>query len=147
MKILVRNKYVNKIEKYLGKDTIIVLTGQRRVGKSYILKMIRDIKGQDDNNNIIYIDKEKKSFDHIKTYQDLNSYIDAHYQNEKMNYILVDEIQEIEEFERTIRSYITETNAEVIVTGSNAKMLSKELSTIIGGRYKEMYELQNLANA
>ena len=56
MKILVRNKYVNKIEKYLGKDTIIVLTGQRRVGKSYILKMIRDIKGQDDNNNIIYID-------------------------------------------------------------------------------------------
>lgn len=139
MKILVRNKYVNKIEKYLGKDTIIVLTGQRRVGKSYILKMIRDIKGQDDNNNIIYIDKEKKSFDHIKTYQDLNSYIDAHYQNEKMNYILVDEIQEIEEFERTIRSYITETNAEVIVTGSNAKMLSKELSTIIGGRYKEIY--------
>lgn len=139
MKILVRKKYVNKIEKYLGKDTIIVLTGQRRVGKSYILKMIRDIKGQDDNNNIIYIDKEKKSFDHIKTYQDLNSYIDAHYQNEKMNYILVDEIQEIEEFERTIRSYITETNAEVIVTGSNAKMLSKELSTIIGGRYKEIY--------
>ena len=139
MKILVRNKYVNKIEKYLGKDTIVVLTGQRRVGKSYILKMIRDIKGQDDKNNIIYIDKEKKSFDHIKTYQDLNSYIDAHYQNEKMNYILVDEIQEIEEFERTIRSYITETNAEVIVTGSNAKMLSKELSTIIGGRYKEIY--------
>lgn len=144
MKILVRNKYVNKIEKYLGKDTIIVLTGQRRVGKSYILKMIRDIKGQDDNNNIIYIDKEKKSFDHIKTYQDLNSYIDAHYQNEKMNYILVDEIQEIEEFERTIRSYITETNAEVIVTGSNAKMLSKELSTIIGGRYKEIY-IQSLS--
>lgn len=144
MKILVRHKYVNKIEKYLGKDTIIVLTGQRRVGKSYILKMIRDIKGQDDNNNIIYIDKEKKSFDHIKTYQDLNSYIDAHYQNEKMNYILVDEIQEIEEFERTIRSYITETNAEVIVTGSNAKMLSKELSTIIGGRYKEIY-IQSLS--
>lgn len=144
MKILVRHKYVNKIEKYLGKDTIIVLTGQRRVGKSYILKMIRDIKGQDDNNNIIYIDKEKKSFDHIKTYQDLNSYIDAHYQNEKMNYILVDEIQEIEEFERTIRSYITETNAEVIVTGSNAKMLSNELSTIIAGRYKEIY-IQSLS--
>ncbi len=144
MKILVRHKYLNKIEKYLGKDTIIVLTGQRRVGKSYIIKMIRDIKGQDDNNNIIYIDKEKKSFDHIKTYQDLNSYIDAHYQSGKMNYILVDEIQEIEDFERTIRSYITEPNAEVIVTGSNAKMLSKELSTIIGGRYKEIY-IQSLS--
>lgn len=144
MKVLIRNKYLNKIEKYLGKDTIIVLTGQRRVGKSYILKMIRDIKVKDENNNIIYIDKEKKAFDHIKTYQDLNSYIDTHYQNGKINYILVDEIQEIEEFERTVRSYITEPDAEVIVTGSNAKMLSKELSTIIGGRYKEIY-IQSLS--
>lgn len=144
MKVLIRNKYLNKIEKYLGKDTIIVLTGQRRVGKSYILKMIRDIKSKHENNNIIYIDKEKKAFDHIKTYQDLNSYIDTHYQNGKTNYILVDEIQEIEEFERTVRSYITEPDAEVIVTGSNAKMLSKELSTIIGGRYKEIY-IQSLS--
>jgi predicted AAA+ superfamily ATPase len=141
MEILVREYYLNKIEKYLGKDTIIVLTGQRRVGKSYTLRMIRDIKAKDENenNNIIYIDKEKKAFDHIKTYQDLNAYIDAHYQAGKMNYILIDEIQEIEEFERTVRSYITEPDAEVIVTGSNAKMLSKELSTIIGGRYKEIY--------
>ena len=144
MKALIRNKYLNKIEKYLGKDTIIVLTGQRRVGKSYILKMIRDIKVKDENNNIIYIDKEKKAFDHIKKHQDLNSYIDTHYQNGKMNYILVDEIQEIEEFERTVRSYITEPDAEVIITGSNAKMLSKELSTIIGGRYKEIY-IQSLS--
>ena len=139
MEILVRQNYVDKIEKYLGKDTIIVLTGQRRVGKSYTLRMIRDIKAKDENNNIIYIDKEKKAFDHIKTYQDLNTYIDAHYQTGKMNYILIDEIQEIDEFERTVRSYITEPDAEVIVTGSNAKMLSKELSTIIGGRYKEIH--------
>lgn len=139
MEIVVRQHYLDKIEKYLGKDTIIVLTGQRRVGKSYTLRMVRDLKAKDENNNIIYIDKEKKAFDHIKTYQDLNTYIDAHYQVGKMNYILIDEIQEIEEFERTIRSYITEPDAEVIVTGSNAKMLSKELSTIIGGRYKEIY--------
>ena len=139
MEILVRQNYVDKIEKYLGKDTIIVLTGQRRVGKSYTLRMIRDIKAKDENNNIIYIDKEKKAFDHIKTYLDLNTYIDAHYQTGKTNYILIDEIQEIDEFERTVRSYITEPDAEVIVTGSNAKMLSKELSTIIGGRYKEIH--------
>lgn len=139
MEILVRQNYLDKIEKYLGKDTIIVLTGQRRVGKSYTLRMIRDIKAKDENNNIIYIDKEKKAFDHIKTYQDLNTYIDAHYQTGKMNYILIDEIQEIDEFERTVRSYITEPDAEVIVTGSNAKMLSKELSTIIGGRYKRIH--------
>ena len=139
MEILVRQHYLDKIEKYLGKDTIIVLTGQRRVGKSYTLRMIRDLKSKDENNNVIYVDKEKKAFDHIKTYQDLNAYIDAHYQVGKMNYILIDEVQEIEEFERTVRSYRTEPDAEVIVTGSNAKMLSKELSTIIGGRYKEIY--------
>lgn len=139
MEILVRQDYMNKVEKYLGRDTIIVLTGQRRVGKSYILKMIRNIKANDKDNNTIYIDKEKKAFDHIKTYSDLNSYIDTHYQIDKMNYILIDEIQEIREFERSIRSYITEPNTEVIVTGSNAKMLSNELSTIIGGRYKEIY--------
>ena len=139
MYIIVRQNYLNKIEKYLGKDMIIVLTGQRRVGKSYTLKMIRDIKASDENNNIIYIDKEKKGFDHIKNYQDLNTYIDAHYQTGKMNYILIDEVQEIEDFERSIRSYRTEPDAEVIVTGSNAKMLSKELSTIIGGRYKEIH--------
>ena len=139
MEILVRQHYLDKIEKYLGKDTIIVLTGQRRVGKSYTLRMIRDLKSKDENNNVIYVDKEKKAFDYIKTYQDLNAYIDAHYQDGKMNYILIDEVQEIAEFERTVRSYRTEPDAEVIVTGSNAKMLSKELSTIIGGRYKEIY--------
>ena len=139
MNILVRQHYLDKIERYLGKDMIIVLTGQRRVGKSYTLRMVRDLKAKNENNNIIYIDKEKKAFDHIKSYQDLNAYIDAHYQTGKMNYILIDEVQEIEEFERTIRSYRTEPDAEVVVTGSNAKMLSKELSTIIGGRYKEIH--------
>jgi len=139
MEILVRQNYLSKIEKYLGKDTIIVLTGQRRVGKSCTLRMLCDIKAENESNNVIYIDKEKKHFDHIKTYQDLNAYIDTHYQSGKINYILVDEIQEIVEFERTVRSYITEPDAEVIVTGSNANMLSKELSTIIGGRYKEIH--------
>ena len=139
MGIIVRQHYLSKVEKYLGKDMVIVLTGQRRVGKSYMLKMIRDIKAKDKNNNVIYVDKEKKGFDHIKTYQDLNAYIDAHYQTGKMNYILIGEVQEIEYFERSVRSYRTEPDAEVIVTGSNAKMLSKELSTIIGGRYKEIH--------
>lgn len=89
MEILVRRHYLDKIDKWLGKDTIVVLTGQRRVGKSYMLRMIRDLKANDEKNNIIYVDKEKKAFDHIKTYQDLNSYIDAHYQAGKMNYILM----------------------------------------------------------
>ncbi|MCD8296844.1 MAG: ATP-binding protein [Prevotella sp.] len=144
MKIIVRQSYLDRIEKYLGKDIIIVLTGQRRIGKSFLLKMVSEIKAKEFNNNIIYIDKEKKDFDFMKTYTDLNAYIDEHYRHGKTNYILVDEIQEIESFERTIRSYRTEPDAEVIVTGSNATMLSRELSSIIGGRYKEIY-IQSLS--
>lgn len=137
--MFIRQEYIDLIEKSLGKDYIIVLTGQRRVGKSYLLKMIRDKKEKEANNNIIYIDKEKREFDYIRTYQDLNDYIEQHYEKGKINYILVDEIQDISEFERTVRSYRTEPDAEVIITGSNAKMLSNELSTIIGGRYKEIH--------
>lgn len=144
MKIQLRQTYIDKIENYLGKDFIIVLVGQRRVGKSYTLRMIRDLKEQDGNNNIIYIDKEKAEFDFIKTYQDLNEYIKSKYVRGKMNYILVDEIQDIEQFERTVRSYYSEPDAEVIITGSNAKMLSGDLSTLIGGRYKEIY-IQSLS--
>ena len=141
MKILYRQNYLDQIEKYLGKDYIIVLVGQRRVGKSYTLNMIRNIKEKDASNNIIYIDKEKEQFDSIKTYQDLNEYIKSKYVQGKMNYILVDEIQDIDGFERTVRSFATETDAEVIITGSNAKMLSGDLSTLIGGRYKEIHIL------
>ena len=144
MKIQFRQKYIDQIEKHLGKDYIIVLVGQRRVGKSYTLKMIRSLKEKDERNNIIYIDKEKKQFDFIRTYQDLNEYIKSQYVSGKMNYILVDEIQDIEGFERTVRSFSTEPDAEVIVTGSNAKMLSGDLSTLIGGRYKEIY-IQSLS--
>lgn len=144
MGILYRQRYIDQIEKYLGRDYIIVLVGQRRVGKSYTLKMIRNLKEKDANNNIIFVDKEKEQFDFIKNYQDLNEYIKDKYVHGKMNYILVDEIQDIEGFERTVRSFSTESDAEVIITGSNAKMLSGDLSTLIGGRYKEIY-IQSLS--
>lgn len=144
MKAIIRQSYIDKIEKYLGKETIIVLVGQRRVGKSYMLKMIRDKKKADDDNNIIYIDKEKREFDNIQTYQDLNGYIARHFLSDKHNYILIDEIQDIKEFERSVRSYRTEPNTDIIITGSDARMLSNELSTLIGGRYKEVY-IQSLS--
>ena len=144
MATIIRQSYIDKIEKYLGKETIIVLVGQRRVGKSYMMKMIRDRKKADDSNNIIFIDKEKREFDCIQTYQDLNDYIGEHFLSDKHNYILIDEIQDIKEFERSIRSYRTEPNTDIIITGSNARMLSNELSTLIGGRYKEIY-IQSLS--
>lgn len=144
MATIIRQSYIDKIERYLGKETIIVLVGQRRVGKSCMMKMIRDRKKADDSNNIIFIDKEKREFDNIQTYQDLNDYIGEHFLSDKHNYILIDEIQDIREFERSIRSYRTEPNTDIIITGSNARMLSNELSTLIGGRYKEIY-IQSLS--
>ena len=144
MATIIRQSYIDKIEKYLGKETIIVLVGQRRVGKSYMMKMIRDRKKADDCNNIIFIDKEKREFDNIQTYQNLNDYIGEHFLSDKHNYILIDEIQDIREFERSIRSYRTEPNTDIIITGSNARMLSNELSTLISGRYKEIY-IQSLS--
>lgn len=139
-----RQSYIDKIEKYIGKETIIVLVGQRRVGKSCILKMIRDDKMADSDNNVIYIDKEKWQYDAIQTYKDLNEYIERYWVNDKHNYILIDEVQDIEEFERSVRSFRTEPNTDIIITGSNARMLSNELSTLIGGRYKEIY-IQSLS--
>lgn len=144
METIRRQSYIDKIEKYLGKETIIVLVGQRRVGKSCILKMIRDEKMADSDNNVIYIDKEKWQYDAIQTYRDLNEYIEKHWANDKYNYILIDEVQDIEEFERSVRSFRTEPNTDIIITGSNASMLSNELSTLIGGRYKEIY-IQSLS--
>ena len=139
MSAILRQSYLEKIERYLGKDTIIILTGQRRIGKSYILRLFRDKVNKDERANIIFIDKEKHEFDDIKTYQDLNAYIDARRDKKKTNYIIVDEIQDIEEFEKSVRSYYEEPDVELVITGSNSKMLSSDLSSLIGGRYKEIY--------
>ncbi len=139
MSAILRQSYLEKIERFLGKDTIIILTGQRRIGKSYILRLFRDKVSQDERANVIYIDKEKHEYDDIQTYKDLNAYIDARRDRSKTNFILIDEIQDIEEFEKSVRSYYEEPDIELIVTGSNSKMLSSDLSTLIGGRYKEIY--------
>ena len=138
-RLIIRRNYLDKILKYLGKEMIIVLTGQRRVGKSYLLKQFYQEKIKEPNSNIIYIDKEKREFDFIRNYQNLNDYIESKFVKDKHNYILIDEVQDIAEFELSVRSYRTEENVDVLITGSNAKMLSGELSTIIGGRFKEIY--------
>lgn len=144
METIIRQAYIDKIERYLGKETIIVLVGQRRVGKSYMIKMLRDMKQADSSNNVIYIDKEKRQFDAIRDYNDLNEYVASRFSAEKRNYILIDEVQDIKEFERSIRSFRTEPNTEIVITGSNAHILSNELTTLIGGRYKEIY-IQSLS--
>lgn len=139
MNLISRTYYLNQIDKYLGQERIIVLTGQRRIGKSSILKTFKTSKETIADSNIIYIDKEDRTFDTIKTYTDLNTYIDSNIRQNKHNYILIDEVQDIKEFERSLRSFIKEENTDIIITGSNSKLLSSELTTLIGGRYKEIY--------
>ncbi len=138
MDVISRPDYAAKVDSWLGKEQIIVLTGQRRVGKSYVLKDFIARHAKDHDANMIFVDKEKKAFDLIRTHEDLNSFIDSRFDGSKHNYILIDEVQDIKEWERTVRSYRTEGNVDIIVTGSNSSTLSSDLSTLIGGRCEEI---------
>ena len=139
MEILQRPEYLAQVQHYFGKETIVVLTGQRRVGKSYILMSLRDLLSVSGGNNVIYINKEKKQWDDIVTYKDLNQYIEERYNPAKRNYILIDEVQEIKVFEKSVRHWRTEPNTDLVLTGSNAETLSSDLSTLLGARYHEIY--------
>ena len=115
------------------------MTGQRRVGKSYVLLDFKREITSNPNNNVIFIDKEKKAWKDIITDSDLNDYIEARIDSAKTNYILIDEVQEIQDFENSLRNYRTEDGVEIVVTGSNAETLSSDLSTKLGGRHHEIY--------
>ncbi len=124
---------------------MIALTGQRRVGKSYVLRELAEIIRQTNPEaNIVYINKEKKKFDSIKNDTDLSSYIEGKFPEGGDNYLLIDEVQDIEGFENTLRSLNADEECQIIVTGSNAKMLSSELSTYLGGRYIDIH-IQSLS--
>lgn len=138
MELLNREKYAQQITQWLGKQIIIVLTGQRRVGKSMCLRLLAQEKLADFNANVIYIDKEDDAFDGITTCETLNAYLTEHFVVGKHNYILIDEIQDITGFEHSVRSWIKKPDTDVVITGSNAKMLSSELSTLLAARYIEI---------
>ena len=138
MEILTRKHYADKVDSWIGKGNIIVLVGPRRVGKSSILKDYIKRHSEEEDINVIYVDKEKKAFKNIKTKDDLDNYIESQYLPGKHNCILVDEVQQIEKFEESICSWYTEDNTDVIITGSNSKMLSGDLSTLLAGRYVEI---------
>ena len=138
MELVSRPNYYSKVEKLLGKGILIVLTGQRRVGKSYVMKELVQRK-QTEDANVIYIDKEKTAFDFIANYKDLVAYIDEQRKPNKHTYILIDEVQEIEEFERGLRNYYDSPEIDIIVTGSNSDTLSSDLATLLSGRYVEIF--------
>ena len=138
MEILTRKYYAEKVDSWIGKGNIIVLVGPRRVGKSYILKDFVQRHSPKEETNMIYVDKEKKTFKDIKTKDDLDNYIESHIQLGKHNYILIDEVQQIKGFEKSVCNWYTEDNTDVIITGSNSQMLSGDLSTLLSGRYIEI---------
>ncbi len=144
MQIITRQNYASQIDTWIGKEQIIVLIGQRRVGKSYVMKDFVQRHQQEPDANIIYIDKEKIAFKYITNNDELEDYIAQHFVIGKHNYILIDEVQDIAGWEHTVRSYRTEDNTDIIVTGSNSKMLSSELSTLLAGRYVEI-RIQSLS--
>ena len=137
--IIIRHKYRDQMVPFQGKQLIKVLTGQRRVGKSYILKQtIQQIEHEDESAHILYINKENLAFDSIKTSFDLNEYVQKNTKEGVKNYIFIDEIQEIEQFEKAMRSLLLNPIYDLYCTGSNANMLSGELSTYLSGRYIEI---------
>lgn len=138
MEILTRQHYADIVDSWIGKGNIVALVGSRRVGKSYILKDFIQRHENEPDINIIYVDKEKKAFKGIKTRDDLDSWIEKNFAEGKHNCILIDEAQEIEGFEESVCSWYTEDDTDVIITGSNSKMLSGELSTLLSGRHVEV---------
>lgn len=135
---IARTAYTEQIKPFIGKQIIKVLTGQRRVGKSYIMLQLMDfILEENPSANVIYINRELEQFAHIQTNIDLNKYLLNQFKENISNYLFIDEIQEIESFQLTIRSLLSENKCDIFCTGSNAKMLSGELATSLAGRYVE----------
>jgi len=137
--LIAREIYINKLLPFIDKYLIKVIVGQRRVGKSYLLLQIMEhLKKENTLANIIYINKEKYEFDALRTYQDLTNYCESKLSEVTKNYIFIDEIQDIEHFEKTLRHFYSQPNVDIYCTGSNAKLLSGELATYLSGRYIEI---------
>lgn len=145
MELIARQTYIEHILRYLGKGMMIALTGQRRVGKSYLLRQLAVvIKEMQPDANIVYINKEKKKFADIRNDADLSTYLSDKFSDDVDNYLLIDEVQDIDGFENTLRSLNSDEECQIIITGSNAKMLSSELSTYLSGRYIDIH-IQSLS--
>ncbi len=137
--IFFREKYLKKIKPFVNKDIIKVFVGQRRVGKSYMLLQIMDLINKSETNpNIIYVNKELSDFTMIKTHTDLTEFVYSKAQSEVTNYLFIDEIQDIEGFEHTLRNFVAMQNFDIYCTGSNAKLLSSEIATYLNGRYIQL---------
>ena len=136
--MLKREKYLSKIRGFYDSDLIKILVGIRRCGKSVILKqIINEIEAKGvDKEHIIYINFELIEYEYLQDYKKLNKYIKEKIVDSKKYYVFLDEIQKVDNFETVINSLRASLeNISIFITGSNSKLLSNELSTVLSGRY------------
>ena len=135
-----RLDYLQEVSPFVGKPFIKVLSGVRRCGKSSILSLLRDelIAQGAEAAHIIFINFESFSFSALKTAESLYRYIVERAQPKQRVYLLFDEIQEVADWEKCINSCLVDFDADIYITGSNARLLSSELATYLAGRYVEI---------
>ncbi|MBQ0155124.1 MAG: ATP-binding protein [Bacteroidales bacterium] len=135
-----RELYLQKIKPFINKPIIKVLTGIRRSGKSELMKMVRDelLSQGEPENNIIYLNFESLRWADLSNSMALYGYICEHIATNSKTYIFLDEIQEVENWEKVVNSLMADYDVDIYITGSNSRMLSSELSTYLTGRYIEI---------
>lgn len=139
MEVINRPAYLEHITSRLNKDMMIILVGQRRVGKSYMLQQLNNWLAENRPlATVVYINKELQAFSHISTYTDLYDYATAKLNTCSENYLLIDEVQDIDGYEHALRSLHAEKRCQIVATGSNAYIFSSELGTKLAGRYIEI---------
>ena len=139
MKIIDRDMYLNTMIRVIDTPDIKVITGVRRAGKSKLLELFKKyIEKNIDNSNIIHINYNLKKFDNLLIGDKLYNYIDDNFDENKENYVLIDEIQKCNGFEDVINSIHAEEKYHIYITGSNAFLLSSDLATLFTGRTFEI---------
>lgn len=136
-----RNQYMDRIKRLMNLDTIKIITGIRRCGKSYFLELfIKELKNKNiAPENIIHIDLEHPKYNYIEKREELDELLIPELEkNDEKKYLLIDEIQNISKWEKSINGYFKAYNIDIYITGSNSKLLSKELATLLTGRYIEI---------
>jgi predicted AAA+ superfamily ATPase len=143
-KIIERKTYTDNIKGFIDKEVIKIITGIRRCGKSEILKLLKkEVLKIADKEHIVFINFEDIDFDHIKTYKELYDYTLSKMKDDKKYYLFFDEIQLIEDWEKAVNS-LRLKNTDIYITGSNSKLLSGGLATLLGGRYVQ-FEIKPLS--
>lgn len=135
--IIERKEYLNKLITWKDKQWIKIVTGVRRCGKSVLLKMYQDYLKNNGvkESQIVTINFEDLDYEELTNYKKLYNYLKEKLIPNKMTYIFLDEIQNVDQFPKVLDSLYIKDNVDIYVTGSNAYMLSSEIATMISGRY------------